>query len=554
MSNHDDLVHQVDALKEKVRLAKDKRTLTGYRPRSFHWDYITALAEGKRMISFVGSNQSGKTTATCVIIRAYAQGRHDWIKEYAKFVKKRWGKLHEPCVWYPQQKEMSKPSGWWFQDRFDNVDSAYKHIMSYEDIGINTPSMFGVAARDFKVGIGKAVWPKLAELIPGPYKNGPFIRSMDKMQGKIPEVLYWNNGSETHFFSAEQDDYRFESSTWDGFVFDEPPKQSHFVGIVRGTRVKKAAIYFSLTPLSEPWLFDTVLQDAKKSDSVAHLSTCDLFSEEVDWMALEDKEALRKETERKDPHEVQARIHGKFTHLLGRIYPTYNEDTHLITKEKCDQMRLSNVTYGVIIDPHDRRPSAVSYFFVTSNNDIVFYKEYPNDPDILMPDLKSCDLTVEDYAKMILKEEASVGKITYRFIDPNKGKTPRKTNDHAGQTLIDDFAIHGLYFDAEINDKLHEGHREVRNYLHYDPDKPIDFKNSPKLYVSEECWNINTAMNRYTWDEKKSKELASEVPHEKWKDFADCVRYTCIKKPVWLAPQSDTIWSPPMRGSLHDYR
>jgi len=539
MSNADDLARQIDHYKEKIRASKEKLILTSYRPRSFHWEYIIAMMEGIRMNAFVASNQSGKTFATCVIIRAYAMGYHCWMKSFAQEVKRNWDKIEKPCP------------GWWFKERFD-AETAYKHIMGFEDLGIQTPSMFGVAARDFKVGIGKTIWPKLSSMVPGPYKNGPHIKSIDKMQGKIPEVLYWNNGSETHFFSAEQDDYRFESSTWDGFVFDEPPKQAHFVGIVRGTRVKKAAIHFSLTPLSEPWLFDTVLQDAKKPDSEVRLSTCDLFSEEVDWMALEDKEALKKETERKDPHEVQARIHGKFTHLLGRIYPTYNEEVHLVSEEKIAQLRLGNVTYGVCVDPHDRRPSAVAHFFITPDNDVYFYKEYPNDPEILMPDHKSCDLTVKNYADMILEEErACRSRLIYRFIDPNKGKTPRKTNDHAGQTLIDDFGEHGLYFDAEINDKLHEGHREVRNYLHYDPDKPVDFKNSPKVFVSEKCWNINTAMNRYTWDEKKSKELASEVPHEKWKDFADTVRYTLIKKPVWLAPESDIIWSPTHTGRIH---
>jgi phage terminase large subunit-like protein len=540
--NKEDTIREIDRIQKLIKKAKEEEILAGYRPRSFHWDYIMAMQEGVRVNAFVASNQSGKTYATCALIKAYAEGFHRWVKPFAKEVEKGWDDIKYP------------DPGWWFKERYTK-ETTYKKIMEYEDTGVATPSMFGVAARDFKVGIGKTIWPKLSSMVPGPYKNGPYVRSMDKMQGKIPEVIHWNNGSETHFFSAEQDDYRFESSTWDGFVFDEPPKQSHYVGIVRGTRVKKGAIHFSLTPLSEPWLFDTLLQDAKKPDSGVRLSTCNLFSEEVDWMANEDKEALRKETERKDPHEVEARIYGKFTHLLGRIYPTYNEDVHLISKEKIDQMRLGNVTYGVTIDPHDRRPSAVIFWFVTPNNDIYIYKEYPNDPELLMPDIKSCDLTIEQYSKMIKEEEATLRTpFTYRLIDPNKGKTPRKTVEHAGQTLIDDFAMYGLYFDGEINDKIHEGHREVRNYLHYDPDKPVDFKNSPKLYISEDCWNAHTSMLRYTWDEKKSKELASEVPHEKWKDFADTIRYTCIKKPVWLDPTSAIIHSPELRGSIHNFR
>ena len=58
-------------------------------------------------------------------------------------------------------------------------------------------------------------------------------------------------------------------------------------------------------------------------------------------------------------------------------------------------------------------------------------------------------------------------------------------------------------------------------------------------------------MNRYTWDEKKSKVVASEVPHEKYKDHADCVRYTCIKHPVWIAPGEDTCYTPSVRGRIY---
>lgn len=523
---------------EKLRRANE-RILTEYYPRSFHWQFLTAwITQGSKKNLFVGSNQSGKTTVGCILARGICIGYHSWIKNYAKYVKKEWKSLKFP------------KSGWWFKDEFKTAKEAHDHIMTFESTGIRIPAQIAICVKDFKVGVGKVFEPKLTELIPGPYKDGPYVKNIERMQGKVAEKIIFQNGSTIHFFSGEQDTFRFEGGTWDAIFWDEPPKQSHYVAMDRGTLVKDAPMFFHLTPLSEPWMFDTLLEDAKKGDERVHYSTCDLFSEEVDWMTDEKKEQFKREVEREDPHQVEARVHGKFTHLLGRIFPTYDEGVHLLDSNEIEQLMTQDVTYGVTVDPHDRRPCAIAFWFVNPTGDLYFFKNYPIDP---MPEIKQCDLTIENYAEMLKDVEKNLpgGKITHWFIDPNKAKTPRKTDRHAGQTLLDDFALYQLYFDAEINDKIDEGHREVRNYLYYDTEKEVDFKNRPKMYVSKDCWNINTAMMRYTWDDKKSKEVAAEKVHEKWKDFADCVRYTCIKKPIWLARSETMVYNPPIKGRIY---
>ena len=499
-------------------------------------------------------HNSGKTTAGCILIRDVALGYHPWIDNFAKVVKKNWKTLK-----FPQP-------GWWFKERnrlekagFEDIDhlpyfktakEAYAHIKSFEDIPIRVPSMVAVCAKDFKVGVGKVFEPKLKELVPGPYKDGKYIKTIDKLQGKVAEKFIWQNGSETHFFSGEQDTFRFEGSTWDLIAWDEPPKQDHYVAMKRGTLVNDAPMFFQLTPLSEPWLHDSLIKDHNKAGSNVHITSCDLYSPEVDWMTQEAKEDFEREIFKKDPHEVEARIHGKFTHLLGRIFPTYSEEVHLLPHADVMAQTSLPVTYGVTVDPHDRRPFAIVWWFINTSGDLYFFKNYPIQ---LMPEVKSCDLTVEKYADMLKEVEQNLcdGNVTYRLGDPNKFKTPRKTSQHAGQTLLDDFAEFQVYFDAEINDSLHDGHSAVREVLYHDPDQPISAVNKPKIYVSDECWNINTSFMNYTWNDKKSKELASEVPHEKWKDFADCVRYTVIKNPVFIDRGSQIVYTPEVRGRLH---
>lgn len=557
--DNDQKRQRLDEIMEERLRRNNLRVLNEYYPRSFHWKFVTDWRKQKMGCSvdlFIASNQVGKSTIGCILVRDIALGYHPWMKNFANFVRDNWDKFDEVCMWYSEQKIESRRPGWWFrdpenEDYQETAQEAYDFIMSFEMIEIPTPNNYAMCAKDFKKGIGQVFWPKLKELVPGPYKNGPYIKNIIYMQGKVPEVIEWANGSTTVFFSGEQDAMRFEGGTWAAVGWDEPPKQAHYVAMKRGGLVKNSTQFFHLTPISEPWIFDTLMEDAKEDGTSVSVSTCNLMNPEVDWMSQKSKDEFKKEVHREDPHQVEARIYGRFAHLLGRIYPTYDENVHFISSDDIEQRMLQNVTYGVTVDPHDRRPFAVAYWFIDADNNLFFYKCYPELP---MPEIKSCDLTVKDYANLIKEEQKCLRRsITYFFGDPNKFPTRRKTHEHAGQTLTDDFAMESLYFDVKINDAIAEGHRTVRSdYLAYDKEHPVSYVNKPKLFVSDKCMNVHQAMMKYTWDEKKSKEVASEVPHEKYKDFADCVRYTCIKHPVHIEAEQGMMYNPNVSGRLFE--
>jgi hypothetical protein len=52
--------------------------------------------------------------------------------------------------------------------------------------------------------------------------------------------------------------------------------------------------------------------------------------------------------------------------------------------------------------------------------------------------------------------------------------------------------------EGEGRDSIDAGVAMINNALHFDDQKPIDFMNSPKLYISEECINLIFAMSTYT--------------------------------------------------------
>jgi len=507
---------EIIRLEEELKKREEDKALTGYRPRSFHYSFITSP---DRIKLFVGSNQSGKTLSVCQEIIACAIGYRPWIRPFADAV----AEHPENYPWAPSPEE----------------------ILKHRRIGRRVPTMSIVVGLDFQSSVANNIFPKIKEII-----GDKYFTKVEYSQGKIPSKIYWKNESTTLFLSCEQDTFRFEGLTADLAVFDEPPPQDKWVALHRGLLVKKGTALFSMTPLAEPWIFDTLLADAQKAGESVHLSTCDLFSDEVDWMDVEDKESFRREVERKNPHEVEARIHGRFSHLMGRIFPTYDAKVHVIAEDK--KPINNKYTLGMTVDPHDRKPFAISWWMVDSTGALTFIREWPLTP---FHEMRSCDKTVDDYCKLFKEVEDEIFrtgmgsgageaaglKVTYRFMDPNSGP---KRNVLTGQTLVDEFAKNGFYFDTNINDSLQDGHEAVRDYLSYDEDKPVGFTNTPKLFIYDNCWNMNHCFERYVWDDKRSSDVIREKPQEKFKDFIDTCRYTCIKRPIMIESGADKVWSP----------
>jgi len=510
------LIREIEALEREKRRRNAEEFLLRYEPRSFQWDWITTDAPIRL---FIGPNQSGKTTAAAEEIVADALGHRLWIPHFYDGVKNKTYKWHNKI-------EIATPD----------------EIMQFQYTRNSPPTKVAVVGLDFQTGVAGVLAPKIFEIMNYHYEtNHKYIERVEKLQGKTPHKIYWRNGSVTVFFSCEQDTFRFESGTWDSIYFDEPPPQDKYLAMKRGTLVKDAQMSFTLTPLSEPWIFDTLMEDAKKEGKKVHVTTFNLYDEQVDWMTLEAKQDFEREVERQNPHNVRARIYGEFTHLLGRVIEVYEEDIHYVSEDMRPIPRIKEeagggtlpVTFGLTVDPHDRKPWAMAWWWVDKSGEVVFFKEWPEEP---FTDIKSCDLSVSDYARLIKSIEKDFdGPVRFRYIDPNAGP---KINGVTRRRLVDELAIDQLYFDYKINDALDEGHDALREYLNYTEHQ------QPRLYVRHECWNINHSIQRYVWKENKPGLPISEKPHEKYKDFVDVLRYTVIKQPFYLDPAALQVISP----------
>lgn len=224
---------------------------------------------------------------------------------------------------------------------------------------------------------------------------------------------------------------------------------------------------------------------------------------------------------RYDPDEVDARAHGNFMHLVGRIYKSFDRNVHVA---KQPIVPPSDVTHYMAVDPHVGKPFAMIYAFVGGDGVIHVYKE---SPEHRFEGSKDNKLGLSDYANLIKRLDDG-RRIEKRIIDRHFASQRRQ---NGGQNLRQELFALGLTFSDSYSvaanlEEVQTGIMKVKEFLAYDTSKPIDSINRPRIIISPECKNTIEAFEKWSYD------TGTEKPKEDFKDFADVVRYLVMANPV----------------------
>lgn len=234
---------------------------------------------------------------------------------------------------------------------------------------------------------------------------------------------------------------------------------------------------------------------------------------------------------RYDQDEIDARAHGKFMHLSGAIYKTFDRLVH-VAKEPIEVPE--NAAIYQVVDPAIAKPIASIWAFVDASKTIHIYDEFPS---FDFQGSKDSNMTVKDYADEFKRRE-NKRVIQDRIMDRHFGNVRRTLG---GPTLKQEFAAFNIDFrdsysmDASV--EVETGILKVKDYLRYDKTKPIDGLNRPRIIISPTCKNTITAFERWSRDPKSGK------PQEEYKDFSDVIRYLAMAEPEievkreWHAPR-----------------
>jgi len=377
---------------------------------------------------------------------------------------------------------------------------------------LKQPIKAAVSATSFAM-VQRVIEPKLTSLLPlGKY------RVRRSPQGYLQRIQY-DNGSFVDILTLEMSDMAYESADFDFVWEDEPQQKRKREALCRGLIDRNGLEVVTFTPLVEPWMKDELIDRADgKNIALFTASTYDNMFD-INGNPILSQESIKRFEDSVSEDYKETRLHGVFFTARGIIYKAFGAP-HI-----SDDMRYEYPNPVIcVLDPHDRLPHHVIWAYIDRQDDI--HVDYEMAVHCELPEL----------AKHILRIEKERGyKMRKRLIDPNFGRKPAAAGSNF--SVIQEMRKHGVGF-YEPCDDVELGHMVVREYLHYDKDKPITAVNKPKLFFSRERCPITIRSMRnlqyQEWAGKtKDDRNAKEVEKEKDNHGADTVRYLCIGRPKY---------------------
>lgn len=241
-------------------------------------------------------------------------------------------------------------------------------------------------------------WDKVHELFTNPGMNGQGegrifeflpklnIKGFTKNQnGVIDSISVINNIygepriSTVHFDtvkSYKNNPRSHESSYWDFIHVDEPIPEDMWKAVSRGLIDHNGSAWFTLTPLSEPWIYHMFTENLDDPNYWSCQATMDdnpLLTEEAKQMFLSQL----------DPVELDCRRRGIPLAFGNLVLSTYDESTHLWEVSKKGVPHGWQDAYtpprsyccAYAIDTHPQTPTAVLFVAIAPTGDIFFYDE-----------------------------------------------------------------------------------------------------------------------------------------------------------------------------------
>lgn len=366
-----------------------------------------------------------------------------------------------------------------------------------------------IVATDFQKGVGEVIEPFLNEWLD---------TAMIKRRTKSPSGVYvkyeLKNGSVFDILTHEQTTKQFEG--WRGHIawFDEPPPRDKYVATLRGLVDYAGRHWMTLTPLTEPWIYDEVYTALDKN--YTFVVTIDIRENKY----LGEKEIAEFESTLSE-EEKSARLHGKFLHLTGLIYKEFDANVHVIDPP---EIKKTWSRY-MAIDAHERTPTAVVWLAVDEQENHYVYDE-----------LKLKDMDIEMMAEAIQAQEGSL-KAQVKLIDPHNDKDNVAAG---GFNMRKEFMKHGVFTQRGNSDPA-LGKSRIRQAL--TPKYSIVLKRKvPQLYVSRYCTNTIYEFQHYIWEEyRRNREEFNpkEVAKKKNDHFMDCLRYIYNYGPRFIAQENE---------------
>jgi phage terminase large subunit-like protein len=394
--------------------------------------------------------------------------------------------------------------------------------------------------------VGKNIVPELEMWFP----KGRYTRT----KAGRPFYSQWETDTGWSFdiMTYDQEPRQFEGVTLGWAWLDEPPPDVILKAMI--SRMRRGGIIFiTATPLAgSAHLYDQFATGKTEvvlvsPDGTTHKVERKTGFVEADiWSAskskgirghLEDEDINRMIAEY-DEDERQARIYGKFQHLVGMVFKAWSKEIHVIKP-----FNVTEQDYVVwnMLDPHPRNPDAVLWVAADKYGRWFVVDELYINPE-----------DVDDLAARIKKKDSQY-RVVNHIADPSAWVSNQHddVNEKDLATKLKDRGIH--YKKATKSRTMAD--QSIKDALSYT--KAADkFIKPPRLYVFETCERTIWEIEHYRWDEHSGKSADNknrkEKPVDKDDHMVECLGRFCIQEPQFFPVPPKIINTNPDMQTNHD--
>jgi hypothetical protein len=483
------LNEQLELLKALDELERRQRVcpIAAFKPHPGQQTYMDVV-DNKTITMILAGNRYGKTHLMVAELIAAALGYRPWLVPNFDLLKDESDKL-----------------GFAFPPRTDVPYEAWVKRADGLPIAVPGHSIF-ITGLDLMRGIGEIVQQKFCQL--WPMNKVSFGTSVYKFG--TWRKLRLPNGSEINFGSAAQDRMAFEGFAADVAFFDEPVPRYVFASVRRGLVDRQGKLAWTMTPLGDQdiaWVVADLLNGDRNDVQVINGSGRD--NPYIDRAALDEFLSDPALTDM----ERRARTTGEVGTIGKRIVTTFEQATCVIppTEIPPDIPRL------LCVDPHHSRPPCCVWFAVFDDGErLIAYREWPTD-DVEKAGPRA--ITNHDLAGLIKSLEGRED-VKWRLCDPTFGRAHAKVLGQSFDSFVESMAAYDLHFDDRVDNDVDRGIQKLRDAF-----RLSSITNRPRLSIMSHLKNVQNSLLLWSYKELDSGTLKVG---EKFKDFADVVRYACM--------------------------
>lgn len=455
-----------------LELAYATKKICFYQPIGQQSEFHAADSAAVRLV--LGSNRSGKSVAGVAEAIAHSLGYRPWLPE-------------------------------------DHPDRVVR-LSNGEPVPV--PNVGRVIAQNAQQAIKQVIWPKFEEWAP----RGWY--SVKRDNRGIPTELTWKNGSKVYLMSNEQDDMAFEGTNGHWFWADEPIDYRKYTGLRRGLVDFDGHCWMTMTPLTQPWIHDVIVSRVGDPDGAVRMfkfsiwDNCKENGGHLSRVAIEEFLGDLRED------ELEARLHGNFLHLAGRVYKQWDPEPPYLVQPFDIPTSWPRVC---VVDPHPRKPVAVLWAAISPDDQLVVYRDL-YDPKLrtikqVSDRMKELEGWVELDGEWRRGDDAEA--IAHRIID-NSAQEQERTS---GDTVARRFAREGLPCELAKKRNAQAGYDAIHDAL----EMKYDWA-EPGLIVFNNCRHVKQNFMNFCWDSwqtDKQRDLKGEKQEvrKNHDDFIDCIRY-----------------------------